>query len=174
LHKQWQNNGDESRARCGDKRESGGRVMDERCETFLVEWIQDYTRIPLDGAVYRSLVITVNQIISIAVEDELLQQGKINDLKQENGRLKKILRDIIMRFGRWNNETGGYACYEHPILGEALAALGFEDILIVPELWCDEPAGTWWSPYWCFKHNVERMKRVGKQLEALLKRRGLE
>lgn len=30
---------------------------------------------------------------------------------------------------------------------------------------CKEPAGTRWSPYWCFKHNVERMNRISAQLE---------
>ena len=32
---------------------------------------------------------------------------------------------------------------------------------------CKEPAGTWWSPLWCFKHNVERMDRITKSLEAI-------
>ena len=30
---------------------------------------------------------------------------------------------------------------------------------------CDEPAGTWWSPHWCFKHNVERIRRITRQME---------
>lgn len=25
---------------------------------------------------------------------------------------------------------------------------------------CNNPAGTWWSPDWCFDHNVERLKRI--------------
>lgn len=25
---------------------------------------------------------------------------------------------------------------------------------------CTAPAGTWWSPHWCFAHNVERIKRI--------------
>lgn len=29
---------------------------------------------------------------------------------------------------------------------------------------CDHPAGTWWSPYWCFEHNVERMQRITASL----------
>lgn len=32
---------------------------------------------------------------------------------------------------------------------------------------CDEPAGTKWSPLWCFKCNVERIKRISASLEAL-------
>lgn len=32
---------------------------------------------------------------------------------------------------------------------------------------CDRPAGTAWSPYWCFEHNVERMDRISKQMENL-------
>lgn len=32
---------------------------------------------------------------------------------------------------------------------------------------CDEPAGTGWSPLWCFKHNVERIDRISRRLEAL-------
>jgi hypothetical protein len=31
---------------------------------------------------------------------------------------------------------------------------------------CWEPAGTHWSHLWCFKHNVERMDRIGAGLEA--------
>jgi len=34
------------------------------------------------------------------------------------------------------------------------------------EKYCTKPAGTKWSPFWCFKHNVERIKRVNKQFEA--------
>lgn len=33
---------------------------------------------------------------------------------------------------------------------------------------CDKPAGTAWSPYWCFRHNVERIDRVGRQLNEVL------
>lgn len=29
---------------------------------------------------------------------------------------------------------------------------------------CYGPAGTAWGPYWCFKHNVERINRVDAQL----------
>lgn len=32
---------------------------------------------------------------------------------------------------------------------------------------CGRPAGTRWSPFWCFECNVERMDRVGAQLAAL-------
>lgn len=35
------------------------------------------------------------------------------------------------------------------------------------ELGCDEPAGTAWSPHWCFSHNVERLRRIGEKLEFL-------
>lgn len=34
---------------------------------------------------------------------------------------------------------------------------------------CENPAGTAWSPFWCFECNVERMKRVSRQLEAFEK-----
>lgn len=33
---------------------------------------------------------------------------------------------------------------------------------------CNDPAGTWWNPYWCFKHNVERMNRISKGLEEIM------
>lgn len=33
---------------------------------------------------------------------------------------------------------------------------------------CDRPAGTAWSPHWCFEHNVERIDRVDKQLRSLI------
>lgn len=33
---------------------------------------------------------------------------------------------------------------------------------------CERPAGTWWSPYWCFECNVKRMKRISKQLNNFI------
>ena len=32
---------------------------------------------------------------------------------------------------------------------------------------CAEPAGTAWSPYWCFAHNVERLDGISATLKAL-------
>lgn len=32
---------------------------------------------------------------------------------------------------------------------------------------CNKPAGTAWSPYWCFDCNVERMRRIESQLTVL-------
>lgn len=32
---------------------------------------------------------------------------------------------------------------------------------------CTRPAGTGWSPYWCFECNVIRMDRIGRQLEEM-------
>ena len=29
---------------------------------------------------------------------------------------------------------------------------------------CTRPAGTWWSPYWCFQCNAERMSRSDRQI----------
>lgn len=37
---------------------------------------------------------------------------------------------------------------------------------------CSEPAGTGWSPYWCFKHNAARMDRIDVSLKAEMARRG--
>lgn len=34
---------------------------------------------------------------------------------------------------------------------------------------CNEAAGTWWSPYWCFKCNVERMKRIDSQMREMVR-----
>ena len=34
---------------------------------------------------------------------------------------------------------------------------------------CGNPAGTWWSPLWCFPCNVERMDRIQRDLEALIR-----
>ncbi len=34
---------------------------------------------------------------------------------------------------------------------------------------CSKPAGTDWGPYWCFEHNVERIRRCDagfKSIEA--------
>jgi hypothetical protein len=33
---------------------------------------------------------------------------------------------------------------------------------------CNNPAGTAWSPWWCFKCNVERIRRISGQLEAIV------
>lgn len=33
---------------------------------------------------------------------------------------------------------------------------------------CPEPAGTWWSPHWCFKHNVERINRIDAGLNDVI------
>lgn len=35
---------------------------------------------------------------------------------------------------------------------------------------CGRPAGTAWSPYWCFECNVERMRRIGNQLRDAIER----
>lgn len=32
---------------------------------------------------------------------------------------------------------------------------------------CHRPAGTAWSPLWCFECNVERMRRIGAALEKM-------
>lgn len=32
---------------------------------------------------------------------------------------------------------------------------------------CKRPAGTMWSPYWCFECNVERIDRISKNLEEI-------
>lgn len=32
---------------------------------------------------------------------------------------------------------------------------------------CSNPAGTAWSPYFCFSCNVERLRRFGSALESL-------
>lgn len=32
---------------------------------------------------------------------------------------------------------------------------------------CDKAAGTRWGPYWCFKHNVERIKRIDAKMSKL-------
>lgn len=35
---------------------------------------------------------------------------------------------------------------------------------------CKAPAGTKWSPLWCFEHNVARMDRISSQLEDFVER----
>ena len=37
---------------------------------------------------------------------------------------------------------------------------------------CGRPAGTAWSPHWCFECNVERINRIRAQLEDLTKGTG--
>ena len=48
---------------------------------------------------------------------------------------------------------------------------------------CDAPAGTAWSPHWCFQHNVARIKRINasfkrmrqiSRVEAMAHHRGTE
>lgn len=39
---------------------------------------------------------------------------------------------------------------------------------------CDRPAGTLWSPYWCFECNVERIERINGQIAEILAKRGEE
>lgn len=34
---------------------------------------------------------------------------------------------------------------------------------------CGKPAGTWWSPVWCFEHNAERMDRITANLNDAVK-----
>ena len=34
---------------------------------------------------------------------------------------------------------------------------------------CNNPAGTKWSPLWCFECNVKRMDRIGGQFDSLMK-----
>lgn len=33
---------------------------------------------------------------------------------------------------------------------------------------CEHPAGTAWSPYWCFEHNVERIHRISAQMDQVV------
>lgn len=33
---------------------------------------------------------------------------------------------------------------------------------------CTNPAGTAWSPYWCFEHNVERIDRISANLDRIV------
>lgn len=37
------------------------------------------------------------------------------------------------------------------------------------ELDCENPAGTRWSPHWCFSCNVERIERINGQFDNMLK-----
>ena len=32
---------------------------------------------------------------------------------------------------------------------------------------CTEPAGTGWSPHWCFRHNAERMRRIHRGFASM-------
>ena len=33
---------------------------------------------------------------------------------------------------------------------------------------CNEQAGTAWTPYWCPKHDIERKKRITRQMKNIL------
>lgn len=39
---------------------------------------------------------------------------------------------------------------------------------------CTAPAGTWWGPSWCQKHNHERLERIGANLDDMIKRNELK
>ncbi len=39
---------------------------------------------------------------------------------------------------------------------------------------CVRPAGTLWSPLWCFNHNVERMRRIDRALAPVRKALGMD
>lgn len=43
---------------------------------------------------------------------------------------------------------------------------------IEPE--CDRPAGTAWSALWCFECNLERIRRINKQLTAIAADLGIQ
>lgn len=32
---------------------------------------------------------------------------------------------------------------------------------------CSNPAGTWWSPIWCFRCNVKRMDRISGKMDQI-------
>lgn len=34
---------------------------------------------------------------------------------------------------------------------------------------CGRPAGTWWSPLWCFECNVKRIKGINAQFDHIRK-----
>jgi hypothetical protein len=38
------------------------------------------------------------------------------------------------------------------------------------EMPCPEPAGTLWGPYWCPKHDQERLERITRALEMMTSR----
>lgn len=38
---------------------------------------------------------------------------------------------------------------------------------------CTKPAGTLWSPAWCFEHNVERLSRITASLDGIILERRL-
>ena len=38
---------------------------------------------------------------------------------------------------------------------------------------CKEPAGTYWGPSWCQKHNAERLERIGANLDDMIRRNEL-
>lgn len=35
---------------------------------------------------------------------------------------------------------------------------------------CKEPAGTWWGPSWCQRHNAERLARIGDNLDDIVRK----
>lgn len=32
---------------------------------------------------------------------------------------------------------------------------------------CGQPAGTWWGPYWCPEHDMERLDRISASFAAI-------
>jgi hypothetical protein len=33
---------------------------------------------------------------------------------------------------------------------------------------CLNPAGTWWGPHWCMRHNIERMDRITQSINDVV------
>lgn len=61
------------------------------------------------------------------------------------------------------NKIQGYNDPNHPGNG-----LKYHTRKLCIEDGCFRVAGTMWGPYWCFKHNVERIDRIDKALEAMI------
>jgi hypothetical protein len=45
---------------------------------------------------------------------------------------------------------------------------GFQTGKKCVEIGCNNPAGTAWSPYWCFECNVKRLDKISNQFENLV------
>lgn len=35
---------------------------------------------------------------------------------------------------------------------------------------CERIAGTWWSPHWCQQHNAERLSRITRSLDKIIRK----
>jgi hypothetical protein len=75
-------------------------------------------------------------------------------------------RETQVRFIEWLGGINKMMPYEDPNNKGNSAKYHTGKPCIEPG--CNEPAGTGWGPYWCMKHNAERINRINKSFDDML------